>query len=304
MIHLRSGTITKLSELRRKESRLAGVLVTPAFLYLLIVLFFPLLWGISMSFTDKRIGAEPVFIGLDNYVELLANRNFYRALINTGVFTMSSIVGKLVFGLLLALLLNMEFRNRNMVRALFLLPWTLPNLVAVLNWRWIYNSAGGALNAVLRALGLIERNISWLSVPSFALLGVVIANVWRGTPFFGITILSKLQTIPKDLYEAAEIDGAGVLRKFIHVTLPEIKDVILLTTLISTIWTLNEFDTVWLMTGGGPANRTVVMAVFSYTTAMQKMQIGKAVAVSVLLMPVLFVLITLVTKYSIANRKE
>lgn len=289
---------------RKDDSVLALFLTGPAILFLALMLFSPLFWGISMSFTDKTIGSEANFIAFDNYISLLNNKDFFRALSNTVVFTLLSIVSKLFFGVLLALILNMQFRFRGFVRSLFLIPWTLPNLVAVLNWRWIYNSSGGALNALLKPLGLISRNMSWLSLSSFALIGVVIANVWRGTPFFGITILSKLQTIPNDLYEAASIDGAGVLRKFIHVTLPEIKDVILLSTIISTIWTLNEFDTVWLMTGGGPANRTVLIAVFSYITAMQKMRIGNAVAVSVLIMPVLLILISLVTKYSIRKVKE
>ena len=295
---------TKANTLRRQESRLAVLLTTPAMLFLACMLFFPLFWGISMSFTDKSIGSDPNFIGLANYLSLLKNKDFYQALRNTLVYTGLAIAGKLIFGVVLALLLNMKFRGRNLVRALFLIPWTLPNLVAMLNWRWIYNSAGGALNAILLGLGVIEKNVAWLSTVSFVLIGVVIANVWRGTPFFGITILSKLQTIPSDLYEAASIDGANAFQKFIYVTLPEIKDVILLTSLISTIWTMNEFDTVWLMTGGGPANRTLIMSVFSYKTAMQKLQIGNAVAVSVLMMPLLLILIALVTKYSVKNTRD
>jgi len=295
---------TKANTLRRQESRLAVFLSAPAMLFLACMLFFPLFWGISMSFTDKSIGSDPNFIGLANYLSLLKNKDFYQALRNTLVYTGLAIAGKLIFGVVLALLLNMKFRGRNLVRALFLIPWTLPNLVAMLNWRWIYNSAGGALNAILLGLGVIEKNVAWLSTVSFVLIGVVIANVWRGTPFFGITILSKLQTIPSDLYEAASIDGANAFQKFIYVTLPEIKDVILLTSLISTIWTMNEFDTVWLMTGGGPANRTLIMSVFSYKTAMQKLQIGNAVAVSVLMMPLLLILIALVTKYSVKNTRD
>lgn len=136
----------------------------------------------------------------------------------------------------------------------------------------------------------------WLGDATLAMLAVLVANIWRGSPFFGISILARLQTIPKDYYEAAEIDGASTLQKFFSITLPSIADVTLLTALVSTIWTINEFESVWLLTGGGPSGATEVIGVFSYRTAMTNMQLGKGVAVSLLAMPVLLVLIALVSR--------
>ena len=287
--------------LQKSEARLAKLLLTPAMLYLALVLFFPLAWGIYFSFTNKVIGADAGFTGLENYRSLITNPTFLTAVRTTLLYTVAAIVLKTVLGVGLALLLNMKFPGRSLVRALLLIPWTLPNLVAVLNWKWIFANQGGALNGLLTKLGLIDKNILWLATATSAFICIVIVNVWRGIPFFGISILSKLQTIPSDLYEAASIDGANTLQKFAHVTLPAIKDITLLSALVSTIWTINDFESIWLLTGGGPNGKTAVITVFSYTTAIQSMQIGKAVAVSVLAMPILILLISFVTKMSTSD---
>ena len=152
----------------------------------------------------------------------------------------------------MALSLNQKFKGRNIARALLMIPWTLPNIVVVYNWRWIFNSTGGIANYILKSLHITNTDIIWFGSAGLAMTTIIVANVWRGTPFFGVSILAKLQTIPKDYYEAAEIDGAGLWQKFRHITLPEVKDVTILSALMSTIWTINEFETVWLLTGGGP----------------------------------------------------
>ncbi len=280
----------------RRDTRFAYAVSAPMFVYLLIVLFLPVCWGLYISFTDKMIGGEAHFTGLSNYVKLLQNTGFHNAILNTLVYTFFSIMGKLVFGLMMALILNFEFKGRNLARALMIIPWTLPNIVAVLNWRWIFSDTGGVANFLLEKLGVIDNSLIWLGDSTLAMIAVLVANIWRGTPFFGISILARLQTIPKDYYEAAELDGAGTFRKFRYITLPSIMDVTLLTMLVSTIWTINEFESVWLLTGGGPSGATEVIGVFSYRTAMTNMQLGQAVAVSVLAMPVLLLLIGLVSR--------
>ena len=280
----------------RRDTRFAYAVSAPMFVYLLIVLFLPVCWGLYISFTDKMIGGEAHFTGLSNYVKLLQNTGFHNAILNTLVYTFFSRMGKLVFGLMMALILNFEFKGRNLARALMIIPWTLPNIVAVLNWRWIFSDTGGVANFLLEKLGVIDNSLIWLGDSTLAMIAVLVANIWRGTPFFGISILARLQTIPKDYYEAAELDGAGTFRKFRYITLPSIMDVTLLTMLVSTIWTINEFESVWLLTGGGPSGATEVIGVFSYRTAMTNMQLGQAVAVSVLAMPVLLLLIGLVSR--------
>ena len=282
--------------LNRQNNRFAYAVNIPLIVYLVCILVFPMAWGLYMSLTNKMIGSEATFIGFQNYVKLLQTPEYLQSLLNTLVFTFFSMVLKLFFGILMALALNMNFKGRNLVRALLMLPWTLPNIVAVYNWRWIFNPSGGIANHLLKTFGFIDQDLVWFGSAGLAMASVVIANVWRGAPFFGISILAKLQTIPRDYYEAAEIDGANVFQRFWKVTLPEIKDVILLSTLMSTIWTLNEFETIWLMTGGGPNGSTQVMNVYSYRTAMRSMMLGRGIAVAVLAMPILLLLISALTR--------
>ena len=262
----------------KRDTKFAYAINAPLIIYLVCILVGPVLWGIYMSFTNKIIGGDATFIGLQNYISLLQDAEYRRSILNTLVFTAISIVGKLFFGVLMALALNVEFKGRNVVRALLMIPWTLPNIVAVLNWRWIFSSTGGIANYLLKSLHLIDKDLIWFGSAGLAMATCVIANVWRGTPFFGVSILAKLQTISKDGYEAAAIDGANIWQRFRYITLPEIKDVIMLSTLMSTIWTLNEFESIWLMTGGGPNGATETMNVFSYQTAMRSMMLGKGIA--------------------------
>lgn len=274
----------------------------PIAVYLICVLFGPMIWGIGLSFTNKAIGGTGNFIGFTNYIKLLKDPTYRDSIMVTLKFTVFSLIFKLFFGTVMALMLNVEFKGRNLVRALLLIPWTLPNVVAVLNWKWLFSSTGGIVNYLMKSAGLIEKDIVWFGTATLALITIVIANVWRGTPFFGISILAKLQTIPDDYYEAAKIDGAGVFQRFIYITLPQIKDTLLLSTLMSCIWTINEFETVWLMTGGGPNGSTQVMNVYSYKTAMASMQLGKSIAVSVLAMPVFLILIHFISKKTLNNK--
>ena len=280
----------------KRDTKFAYAINAPLIIYLVCILVGPVLWGIYMSFTNKIIGGDATFIGLQNYISLLQDAEYRRSILNTLVFTAISIVGKLFFGVLMALALNVEFKGRNVVRALLMIPWTLPNIVAVLNWRWIFSSTGGIANYLLKSLHLIDKDLIWFGSAGLAMATCVIATVWRGTPFFGVSILAKLQTISKDGYEAAAIDGANIWQRFRYITLPEIKDVIMLSTLMSTIWTLNEFESIWLMTGGGSNGATETMNVFSYQTAMRSMMLGKGIAVSVIAMPVLIILISLISR--------
>ena len=273
----------------------------PIAVYLICVLFGPIPHIIGLSFTNKAIGGTGNFIGFTNYIKLLKDPTYRDSIMVTLKFTVFSLIFKLFFGTVMALMLNVEFKGRNLVRALLLIPWTLPNVVAVLNWKWLFSSTGGIVNYLMKSAGLIEKDIVWFGTATLALITIVIANVWRGTPFFGISILAKLQTIPDDYYEAAKIDGAGVFQRFFYITLPQIKDTLLLSTLMSCIWTINEFETVWLMTGGGPNGSTQVMNVYSYKTAMASMQLGKSIAVSVLAMPVFLILIHFISKKTLNN---
>ncbi len=298
---LKKAPHPKNNATQRRDARFAGILCAPLILYLTLLLLLPIVWGIYMSFTNKVIGGTADFIGLANYAELLASRDYWKAMSKTVIYTVAAIGGKVVFGTILALALNVSFRGNGICRALLLIPWSLPNVVVALNWKWIFADRGGIMNHVLKSLGLIDKNLLWLGAPALAMFAIVVADVWRGTPFFGISILGKLQSIPKDLYEAAEIDGANILQRFLYVTLPSIADVIGLTTLVSTIWTINQFETVRIMTNGGPNGATELMNVYSYRTALTNLQLGKGVAISVLSIPVFLVLIYFATKKSLQD---
>lgn len=286
---------------RLTDSQFSYALCTPMFLYLGIVLLFPVFWGISLSFTDKSIGADPNFIGLRNYIELLQNPKFLYSLTMTLSYTFISVLFKLLFGLCMALVLNNEFKGRNIARAALIIPWTLPNIVAVLNWRWIFSDTGGIANYLLKSIGFINKDLIWLGDEKLAFVAILVVNIWRGAPFFGLSILAKLQTIPSDLYEAASIDGAGVIRRFFSITLPSILDVMILASLVSSIWTLNEFESVWLLTGGGPSSATEIIGVYSYKTAMTSLMIGKGVSISILAAPILIVLIMFASRFMFAK---
>ncbi len=286
-----------------RNTKFAYKVNLPLIIFLGAVLVFPLLWGICVSFTNKTIGGEAHFTGLKNYEKLIGDPEYRRSIMNTVRFTVLSIALKTVFGMFMALSLNQEFKGRNMVRALLMIPWTLPNIVVVYNWRWIFNSSGGIANYLLKSMHLIDRDLVWFGSAGLALFTVVVANVWRGTPFFGVSILAKLQTISKDYYEAADIDGANLFQKFRYITFPEVKDVTILSALMSTIWTINEFETVYLLTGGGPNGSTEVMNVYSYKTAMRSMMLGRGIAVAVLAMPVLMILIGLLTRRMLPEEK-
>lgn len=278
------------------NTRFAYLINLPLIVYLCCVLVFPICWGIYISFTNKTIGGAANFVGLRNYERLLKDPEYIRSIVNTLKFTVISILLKTVLGTFMALALNVDFKGRNLCRALLMIPWTLPNIVVVYNWRWIFDSSTGIANHLLKSLGLIDKNLVWFGSAGLAMMTIIVANVWRGTPFFGISILAKLQTISDSYYEAAQIDGANAFQRFLYVTLPEIKDVIILSAMMSTIWTINEFETVWLLTGGGPNGSTEVMNVYSYKTAMRSMQLGRGIAVSVLALPIFILLINLLTR--------
>ena len=289
-----------LSPLEQTNARFAWKINIPMILYLTCVLLYPMIWGIYVSFTNKSIGNTPRFIGLKNYQRLLTDKEYLNSIWNTLRFTFFSITCKTVFGTIMALALNHPFKGKNLTRAILMLPWTLPNLVVVYNWTWIFNSSVGVANYILKTLRLIDTNLVWFGDAKLAMLAVVIANVWRGTPFFGISILARLQTIPIEFHEAAAIDGAGVVQRFFHITLPQIKDVVVLSMLMSTIWTLNEFETIWLMTGGGPNGATQVMVERIYKYGFRYFKMGYASAFSW----ILFVIILIFTAIQMRGQKR
>lgn len=296
------GSSPGLTGTRRAGRRLPYALVAPVALYLLAIMAIPFLWALWVSLTDKRVGRRGEFVGLDNYVDLVSDADFWRAVQNTVVFTVGAVVVKVVLGLAMALLLNEQFRGRALFRVLLFLPWTVPTIVSVFTWQWMFSDVGGVLNAMLRGVGLIDGTVPWLSDPTLAMLSVIAVNAWRGIPFVGIALLAGLQAVPQEQYEAANVDGAGVLARFWHITLPSIRPVMMLAAVITTIWTLNDFEIIWLLTRGGPAEATQVLSTLSYTVGFQNLDIAEAIAIAVLSVPPLVLLINYVTRRSLAEQ--
>jgi multiple sugar transport system permease protein len=264
---------------------------------LLLLVGYAMAQGFWQSLHASLIGRpNPPFIGLDNYARNLRDSLFRLAIYNTVVYTVFSTLIRLVLGIGTALLLNRGFRGRGLVRGLIILPWALPAIATVLGWAWILNGSWGMLNALLRAMGLIKVNIGWLSNPKLAMPAVIAVNVWRGFPFFALTLLAGLQGIPQELYDAASVDGAGKWGQFRHVTLPGLRSVIYVVTLLGTLWSLNDFIIAWALTRGGPSYHTQVLSIFIFRTAFVGQELGRGMAASLLLVPIMLVLVYLLVR--------
>lgn len=299
-----SSEAIALQKKRRKVDLFPYAISAPALLLLVAGMLYPILWAVYYSFTSKSIGTPATFVGLNNYIALLKDASYLGALKNTTVFTVGAIAGKVFFGMIIALILNANIKFRNALRTFFLLPWTMPGIVAIYTWMWLYTGNGGILNNILLKYGLIESAIGWLTTKGMAMVSLIIVNVWRGIPFIAISVLSGLQTIPGELYESASIDGAGAIKSFRHITWPLVKPVVMVSTLISTIWTLNDFENVWILTGGGPgkATYTVPIAAYKYTFGGSvKPEVGMSCAASLILVPVLLVIMIPILNNMIGN---
>jgi len=263
----------------------------PALILIAAVMLVPLAIGLSYAFRDIELlnPMSGAFVGLAHFRDLWADANFWNALSNTVWWTVASVVFQFFLGLVLALLLNRPFPGRGLVQALVFLPWAVPAFLSGLNWAWLFNPVVGPLPHWLFALGLMSQPENILSNPDAALWGPIIANVWWGTPFFAITLLAALQSIPRDLYEAAAIDGAGPLRRFRDVTLPFLAPTIAIAVLLRTVWIANAADLIVVMTGGGPADRTQIVASYIFTQAFRRLDFGYASAIATVLLVLLLI---------------
>lgn len=273
-----------------QERLYAYGLVLPVALLLLGLVAYPFFYAIFVSFTNRVVGNAGEWIGFGNFRYLLGSPAFGSAVWNTIVLVVVSDVFKLFIGLGLALLVNQRLRGRGVIRSLLMLPWAMPAFVAFLTWRVLYQPIGGGINLVLTTTGLFPDIIDWLGQRATAMPAVIAASVWRGFPFWFVSLLAALQTIPAELYEAARVDGANAWQRFWAVTFPGIRPVIIVTTLLSSIWTANSFENVWLLTQGGPSDATMVFPVLAYF-GMQTQRLGEAAAVSVAMLPVLAILV-------------
>ena len=287
------------------DSTLGYLFLLPALLVIAGLVAYPFANAIVMTFQNKTAGAPGRFIGLANYRELLANPVFWRVVFNTAIYTGFGVGIKFFVGLSMALVLNQERRFNNLFRSFLLIPWAIPTVMSALNWRWIFDDASGLINNVLVRLNLIEETISWLSNPHLAMLSVLTVVVWQGTPFFTMSFLAGLQSIPKELYEAAEIDGASVLQQFRFITLPRLQPVFITAVMLSAILTSASIQFVYILTNGGPSDRTMIFPVLSYNLALGGAQrLGMGATVSLFFFPVLVVFIIFLTRRMLREKGE
>ena len=281
----------------RSDQRIPIAVLIATLLFLVLVQGYPFLWALFVSLRNQRIGDGGSFVGFLNYIELLQTPAFWRAIWFTLLYVFLAILFKLILGFIMATALNQPLRGRSIFRALLFLPWALPTVTSVLAWRWMLGDIGGIFNHALISLGIIARPIGWLGDPVWARFSVIVVNVWRGTPFFGISILAGLQAISPELYEVAKIDGAGAWRRLVSVTIPSVQPLLLLVTLVSTIWTLGDFTIIWIMTRGGPANATHVFSTLSYITSFQNLFLSRGVAISMSIVPLSLLLMFVTMRY-------
>jgi multiple sugar transport system permease protein len=278
----------RLQEWLNREGVLGPLFVAPALLLLIVLVAYPFSMAVYFSLSDSFIGRPSHFIGIRNFVNLWESDAFRQTFQNAFVFTGISVAFKLVMGITLALLLNQQLWFKRVIRGAVLLPWVIPTALSTLGWWWMFNSLYSVVNWTGIALGLMDPpGPNWLGQKAYAMAAVVAVNVWRGLPFFAITILAGLVAIPKELYEAAEADGAGPNSRFWYITLPLLKPVLAVVVLFSTIFTFSDFNIVYVLTHGGPINSTHLFATYSRMVGLEVGRIGEGAAVSLYLFPLL-----------------
>ncbi|MEZ4709376.1 MAG: sugar ABC transporter permease [Caldilineaceae bacterium] len=291
-------TQKKKGSLFAGDTRLGWILVTPALLVVLGMVGYPFLEAIRISFTDRMVGRGPgQFVGLANYEYILGWPDFTEMVVRTVLITIVAVGLKTVIGLILATSLNQDFRGRDVLRGIFMLPWILPTYIIVLVWRWIFDGQTGLLNQVLMSWGLIDANIPFLAKPASAVAALIFVMVWKGYPFYALTFLAGMQTISSELYDAAKVDGAGRLARFRFITLPGLQQIMGVVILLSTIWTMNTLEIPMLLTGGGPSNATEVFPLLTYHLAMQNFRLGEGAALPIMMLPVVALLVLGVASY-------
>jgi len=288
----------------RREGRLAFAILAPSLLVMLGLVVYPFFAAIFLSMQSKMVGSAGTFVGLANYVELFHDEVFQRTAWNSVVYTVVAVAIKFVIGLTMALVLDQERRFNNVFRALLFLPWAVPVVIVTLNWRWIYDDLSGFLNNFLITFHITRDVISWLSDPRLAMGCVIAVVVWAGTPFYAMTFLAGLQSIARELYEAAEIDGASLVQQFFYITVPRLKTIFITTVMLSTIWTATNLTFVLILTRGGPANRTEIFPHLAYEIALGARRLGMGAAVSLIFFPVLAVIIVFLTRRMLREREE
>ena len=273
------------------------ILIAPSVLLICSLLVYPVLYGVWLSLFKKHsFFPEQRFVGLANYIYLLKNSEFWMSVWYGAVYSVSTIVLQIVVGVIAALIVNEAFKGRNFVRGIILFPYVIPTVVAIILWKWLLNDQFGLVNYLLLAVGIIENPISWMGMDHI-MTSLILISVWEFFPFVVLSVLARMQTIPPVLYQAAKVDGAGPFRRFIHVTLPQLRNVLFVVILLRSIWMFTKFDTVWLLTQGGGAEKYIrTLPVYAYMRTFMYYQAGLGSALAVIMFIILIVSTTIFFK--------
>ncbi|WP_163580644.1 carbohydrate ABC transporter permease [Gracilibacillus saliphilus] len=275
------------------------MLLLPVFTMIIVIVFIPLITTIIYSFQSYRLtdpDAQATFVGLSNYIEILQDSRFISSLITSLIYIIGSVIGMLILGLITAQIANQAFKGRSLFRASILLPWAVAPVVAAQSWKFMFETDFGIINYVLEGIGIIERNIPWLVSSDHAMISVIVTNVWKTTPLLTLIIVSGLQTISKELYESADIDGAGAWKKYYHITLPLIRPFIAMGLIFTTLQTINVIDIIYVMTGGGPGESTEIFTLYNYKVFFQYLDFGLGGAMAVIGVVIVGILIYFYTR--------
>jgi len=275
----------------QREQVMGYTLIAPAFLLLGVLVAWPFGMALYFSVTDSWVGQPGSFIGLRNFWKLLHDDIFLQTLRNSFEFTFAAVFCKTILGMALALLLFRTVTFKKWVRGAVLLPWVIPTALSTLGWWWMFDSLYSVVNWTLVHLGIMQVGPNWLGTPYLAKSVVILVNIWRGLPFFAITLLAGLVSIPQELYEAAKTDGAGPVARFWYITLPMLKPVLVIVVLFSTIFTFSDFNIVYVLTRGGPINSTHLFATLANQIGLQSGKIGEGAAVSLYMFPLLVMVV-------------
>jgi multiple sugar transport system permease protein len=293
-VQSRPGLATRSLE---NEGLLATLLLTPTVLLLGVFIAYPFVMGVWLSLSNTSVGNVGEFVGLKNFVKAWDDSIFQTAFQNTFYYTFWATILKLALGMWLALLLNRHFRGKRIVRASMLLPFIIPTVLSTFAWRWMFDPTFSVLNWLLYRTDLIVTKVPFLSDGDYAMWCAIVVNTWRGMPFFAITLLAGLQTISPDLHEAASLDGANAWQRFWRVTWPLLKPVTLVVVVFSIIQTFSDFQLIYVLTGGGPANATHLLATYAYQVGVATGLLGEGAAISLFMLPVLFIVVWVQLRY-------
>ena len=290
---------------QKKDNIRGFYFLIPALLLLSIFIIYPLIDALYLSFRSQLIyELKGNFIGLANYIEILQDKEFWNALSLSIIWTVANVIAQVLLGVSAALLLNEDFKGRTLARALVLLPFFMPTISVTLMWKWLLNQNYGIFNSILMQLNIISKPINWLENSQLALFSLIFIGIWRFSPFVIINILARLQTIPMELYEAAEIDSASKWSQFRYITLPEIKGVLLVVILLRGIFMFKKVDMFLILTGGGPGTSTQTLPVLIYKSAFGAMRLGKGAAYAMVTLLITTISIILYMRITAKSREE